>query len=92
MDTAAEDPKAQPEGGLTLARLQEIGAEAGIGAACIEEAVVSLESPRRGPLAGSVLGVPTTMQQERVLPMRLEPELLPELLDLIRNEFSSGVL
>lgn len=88
-----------PGKGLTLAELREIGAEAGIDAARIDEAASSLvETGDHGQVAGSglsmvatartALGVPPTVQMERVVQARLDPTRLPELLDLIRTEFS----
>ena len=38
--------------------------------------------------ARSAMGFPPTVQLERVVPVRLEPEELPQLLDLIRNELA----
>lgn len=88
-----------PGKGLTLAELREIGAEAGIDAARIDEAASSLvETGDREQVAGrglsmvtaarSALGMPPTMQMERVVQARLDPKRLPELLDVIRTEFS----
>ena len=89
-----------PGKGLTLAELREIGAEAGIDAARIDEAASSLvETGDHGQVAGgsglsmvatarTALGVPPTVQMERVVQARLDPKRLPELLDLIRTEFS----
>lgn len=88
-----------PGKGLTLAELREIGAEAGIDAARIDEAASSLvETGDRGQVAGpglsvvaaarSALGMPPTVQMERVVQARLDPKRLPDLLDVIRTEFS----
>ncbi len=89
---ATEDSSADHEGGsaggLTLAELQEIGAEAGIDASRVEEAAKALTPRRaRSPAAASKAFVPT-MQLERVVPARVDPDHLPQLLDLIRNEFA----
>ena len=73
---------------LTLAELTEIGAEVGIEAVRIEEAARSVELRRLRSPAGSAIGLPPTVQLERVVPIRLKPEHLPHFLDLIRNEFA----
>lgn len=90
-----------PGAGLTLGELREVGAEAGIDAARIDEAASWLAGvrdqravARRGVLSGVVaaartaIGMPPTVQMERVVPVRLDPERLPELLDAIRTEFA----
>ncbi len=75
-------------GGLTLAELKEIGAEAGIDASRIEAAAKGLAIRRFDPATLSRAGFPPTEQIERVVPGKLDPDHLPHLLDLIRNEFA----
>lgn len=77
-----------PGAGPTLAELKEIGAETGIAERRIERAAASLAGFRDHPLTGTVLGMPTTVQLERVSPGRLDEGVLPELLDMIRSEFA----
>lgn len=75
--------------GLTLAQLKEIGAEAGIDPARVERAARSVVADGRArPITGDVLGMPTTVQLERVVPVELDARRLPELLDVIRAEFA----
>lgn len=74
--------------GLTLAELVEIGTEAGIDTSRIEEAAGSLQRHRDRLLTLSAMGLPPTVQLERAVPGRLDREDLPQLLDLIRNEFA----
>lgn len=90
----------EPGRGVTLAELQEIGAEAGIDVARIDEAASWLAEagdqrkraasglPAMVAAARSVIGLPPTVQMERVVQARLDPKRLPELLDVIRAEFS----
>lgn len=85
-----------PGRGLTLTELREIGAEAGIDGARIDEAAALVVAGDQGKVARSslsaaarsALGMPPTVQMERVVQTRLDPERLPELLDVIRTEFS----
>ena len=87
--------------GLTLTDLREIGAEAGIDEARIDEAASWLagvprpeHGRRRGGISGmaaaarTAIGMPPTVQMERVVRVRMDPESLPELLDVIRTEFA----
>ena len=90
----------EPGKGLTLAELREIGAEAGIEAARIDEATTWLASAgdqrkiaRRGlgavvAVARTAIGMPPTAHMERVVDVRLDPERLPELLDVIRTNLA----
>ena len=88
VDTAADGSEREPGKGLTLADLKEIGAEAGIAVAEIERAARTLDVREDPAATGAVLGMPTTVQLERVVPVRLEDEHLPQLLDLIRSELA----
>ncbi len=88
VDPAADGSEGEPGRGLTLAELKEIGAEAGIDATRIETAAGSLALRRPRPVTGAVLGMPTTVQLERRVPVPLTRERLPELLNLIRSEFA----
>lgn len=74
--------------GLSLAELKEIGTEAGIGASRIEEAAKAMEMRSADSPAATSMGFPPTVQLERVVPVRLNPDNLPQLLDLIRDEFA----
>ena len=87
---AADDTSAQGDQGrgLTLTDLKEIGSEAGIDPARIEAAATSLAHLRDGPPEASFTGFPPTIQFEQVIPVRLEAEVLPQLLDIIRNQTS----
>ena len=87
-EAASTDAAGASGRGLTLSELKDIGAEAGIGAGRIEEAARSLALRRSGTQAGSKLGLPPTVQFERLVPVELKSEQLPHLLDLIRNEFA----
>ena len=73
---------------MTLSELKEIGVEAGIDAARIEKAARSLDRGDQRPLTRSVLGAPTTVRLDRFVPVRLEGQHLPQLLDVIRDEFA----
>lgn len=85
-NTVAE-PDAASAGGLTLAELKEIGTEAGIDVSRIEAAAKAL-TPRWARAAeASSTGLVPIVQQERVVPARVDADNLPHLLDLIRNEF-----
>ncbi len=87
-EDSATDREGASAGGLTLAELKEIGAEAGIDASRVEEAAKALTPRRaRSPEAASKALVPT-MQLERVVPARVDPDHLPRLLNLIRDEFA----
>lgn len=88
VEAAADGPERAHGKGLTLADLKEIGAEAGIAVSRIEVAARALDVRRDPPETGSVMGMRTTVQLERVVPMGLQPEHLPQFLDLIRNEFA----
>lgn len=88
VEAAARDQEGGTSAGLTLAELKEIAAEAGIDTTRIDEAATSLEVRRDGALTSSSVGLPPTVQMERVVPARLDDDLLPQLLDLIRTEFA----
>ena len=88
VETTADGSEREPGKGLTLADLKEIGAEAGIAVAGIERAARTLDVRADSPATGAVLGMPTTVQLERVVPVRLKDEHLPQLLDLIRSELA----
>lgn len=89
LSAAAEsDAEHGPRGDLTLGELKEIGAEAGIDPAHVEQAARSMAAAPSGPAAGVVLRMPTTVQLERVVPVSLDARILPALLDLIRTEFA----
>ena len=88
VEATTTSPERAPGMGLTLAELKEIGAEAGISRTGIEMAARTLEVREDPPATGAVLGLPTTVQLERVVPVRLDDEHLPQLLDLIRSEFA----
>lgn len=87
VDAGADDPAAGTGKGLSLSELREIGAEVGIEAARIEAAATALERRDAAPV-GKVLGLPTTLQLDRVVPVRLGQEHLPRLLDVIRRELA----
>ena len=87
-DAGATDSDGASARGLTLGDLKEIAAEAGIEPTRIEEAARSVALHRTRSPARSAMGFPPTVQLERVVPVRLEPEELPQLLDLIRNELA----
>lgn len=96
----AEADGNEPGQGLTLSELQEIGAEAGIDAAKIDEAASWLartpgqQSVAHRGLSGrlaaarTAIGMPPTVQMERLVPVPLDPDRLPDLLDVIRTEFA----
>ncbi len=88
VEAAATDQEGGAGVGLTLAELKEIAAEAGIDASRVETAATSLEVRRERALTPSSLGLPPTVQIERVVPAKLDADLLPQLLDLIRSEFA----
>ena len=73
---------------MSLSELKEIGSEVGIDASLIENAARALDLRHSAPLTGSVLGMPTTVQLDRIIPVRLERDHLPQLLDVIRHEFA----
>lgn len=87
-EAAAADHDSAAGRGLTLAELEEIGAEAGIDASRIEAAARGLAVRRFDPVTPSSMGFPPTEQLERLIPGHLDPDDLPHLLDLIRNEFA----
>ena len=74
--------------GLTLADLKEIGAGAGIEPSRIEEAVRALARPTASASAGSAPGFSLTVQMEEVVPVPIDEERLPHLLDIIRSELT----
>ena len=84
LDRAAE--AVASNSGLTLAELKEIGAEAGIPDAHIEEAARTVALGRRRSSARSVIGMPPRVDIERLVPVRLRSEDWPYLLDVIRSE------
>ena len=88
VEAAATDQEGGAGAGLTLAELKEIGAEAGIDTSRIEAAAKGLAIRRYDPATPSSMGFPPTEQLERVIPGKLDADLLPHLLDLIRNEFA----
>lgn len=92
LHNATKDSKADHEaasgGGLKLAELKEIGTEAGIDASRIEEAAKALTPRRARSHAAASTALAPTIQLERVVPVRVDPDHLPRLLDLIRNEFA----
>ena len=88
VEASATEHDSASGGGLTLAELKEIGAEAGIDASRIEAAAKGLAIRRFDPATPSSMGFPPTEQIERVVPGKLDPDHLPHLLDLIRNEFA----
>ncbi len=88
VEATTTNPERAPGMGLSLGELKEIGAEAGISRAGIEMAARTLDVREDPPATGSILGFRTTVQLERVVPVRLDAEHLPQLLDLIRNEFA----
>ena len=88
VEATADGSEREPGKGLTLAELKEIGAEAGISRTEIDMAAWTLDVREDPPETGAVLGLPTTVQLERVVPVRLEDEHLPQLLDLIRSELA----
>ncbi len=77
VDASADDPAAGTGKGLSLSDLKEIGAEVGIDAARIEAAATALERRDVTPV-GTVLGMPATLQLERVVPVRLQEEHCPD--------------
>lgn len=79
-----DDPAVGSGKDLSLPELKEIGAEVGIGDAQIEAAARALERHDVVP-GGTVLGMPTSFQGERVVPVRVAEEHLPRLLDVIRQ-------
>ncbi len=87
-EVAATDRDRGADGGLTLAELKEIGAEAGIDASRIEEAAKEMAVRRGEPPPPLPVGFSPTEQLERLVPGRLDPKTLPQLLDLIRTEFA----
>ena len=88
VDAGADDRATATGKGMSLSELKEIGIEVGIDAAHIEDAARTLERRDDRPITGSVLRLPTTVQLDRVVPVRLVPENLPQLLDAIRSEFA----
>lgn len=88
VEAAAGDQEGGAGAGLTLAELKEIAAEAGIDTTRVESAATSLEVRRDRALTPSSMGLPPTVQMERVVPGKLDADLLPQLLDLIRSEFA----
>ena len=88
VDAGADDRATATGKGMSLSELKEIGIEVGIDAARIEDAARTLERRDDRPITGSVLGLPTTAQLDRVVPVRLVPEDLPQPLDAIRSEFA----
>jgi hypothetical protein len=87
VDSHTDDSGPMSGSGMTLEELKDIGVEVGIESAQIETAARSLDVVRSAP-TGRILGQPTTVQFERVIPARLQDEHMPHLLDLIRNEFA----
>jgi len=77
VDAGADDRATATGKGMSLSELKEIGIEVGIDAARIEDAARTLERRDDRPITGSVLGLPTTAQLDRVVPVRLVPEDLP---------------
>ena len=88
VDAGADDRATATGKGMSLSELKEIGIEVGIDAARIEDAARTLERRDDRPITGSVLGLSTTVQLDRVVPVRLVPEDLPQLLDAIRSEYA----
>ncbi len=88
VDAGAEDSTASTGKGMSLSELKEIGVEVGIDATRIENAARTLDRRDDRPSTGSVLGIPTTVQLDRVVAARLTPEQLPQLLDIVRSEFA----
>lgn len=88
VEASATEHDSASGGGLTLVELKEIGAEAGIDASRIEAAAKGLAIRRFDPATPSSMGFPPTEQIERVVAGKLDPDHLPHLLDLIRNEFA----
>ena len=78
VDAGADDRATATGKGMSLSELKEIGIEVGIDAARIEDAARTLERRDDRPITGSVLGLPTTAQLDRVVPVRLVPEDLPQ--------------
>ena len=88
VDAGADDTAGSTGKGMSLSELKQIGSEVGIEGSSIENAARALDTRDGPPLTGSVLGMPTTVQLDRVIPVRLEREHLPQLLDVIRHEFA----
>ena len=88
VDAGADDRAGGSGKGMSLSELKEIGSEVGIDASLIENAARALDLRHSAPLTGSVLGMPTTVQLDRIIPVRLERDHLPQLLDVIRHEFA----
>lgn len=84
---AAEDSGSralQSPQGMTLAELKDIGVEVGIDPASVERAArsVGTDAPAH---YGGLFGVPRALNRQRTVAVELDPEIMPELVAVIRN-------
>jgi hypothetical protein len=86
-EVRGDEPHADAASGLSLAELKDIGAQVGIPPARIEEAALDVQR-QPAPRPGTVMGIPATIGIERVVPVPLTEERLPELLHVVRNELA----
>jgi hypothetical protein len=80
-----EGPLAAQTRGLTLAQLEQIGAEAGIEPETVRRAVARLDDRTHAGGQNALLGGPITVVVERTVPGRLDPATLETLLDVVRR-------
>lgn len=70
--------------GLTLAELKEVGAEVGIDGASLERAALAVRNTAPNRYAG-IIGAPTSLEVNRSVPIDLDPEIMPDLVAVIRR-------
>lgn len=74
----------QSSKGMTLAELKDIGAEAGIDPSSVERAALAVDAAEPGRYSG-LIGAPMSLSTHRSVAAPLDPELMPELVAMIRQ-------
>ena len=79
------DPTGRTPAAMGVEEVERLAAEAGIEPARVHAAIGELHGRERGSRATRLLGAPTHVYRERVIPVAIPAEALEELLALIRS-------